>query len=82
MGRGPMVYLITIGLAIVFYYIGNSDYYNKGWLLAILSFICSSLGLATGLSLVGAVGANVILYLILLIYNLISKKPPGSSSGF
>ena len=77
-----MGWALLISLASIFYYIGNNDYYNKGWLLVLASIGCSSLGLATGLSLIGALGANVLLYLILFFYNLLSKKPPGSQSGF
>jgi uncharacterized membrane protein YfcA len=77
-----MGWALLLSLASVFYYIGNNDYYNKGWLLALASIACSFLGFATGLSLLGAFGANVLLYLILFFYNLLTRRPPGSQSGF
>jgi hypothetical protein len=73
-----MSYILVISLAALFYYIGNNDYYNKGWLLALLSIAFSYAGLASGLSIIGAFGANLLLYLILFVCNLFWKKPPGS----
>jgi hypothetical protein len=77
-----MDYVLIIALAALFYYIGNNDYYNKGWLLALLSVVFSYVGLASGLSIFGAFSANLLLYLILFVCNLFWKKPPGSQSGF
>ena len=74
--------MFMIVIASVFYYIGNNDYYNKGWLLALLSVVLTFVGLASPLSLIGAFAANALLYLLLLIYNMCRKKPPGSQSGW
>ena len=71
-----------IALAVIFYRIGDHEYHHKGWLLALLSLGASFGGAATGFSFIGVVAANVLLYLGLLVYNLLSKKPPGSQSGF
>ncbi len=77
-----MSYILVISFAALFYYIGNNDYYNKGWLLALLSVVFSYVGLASGLSIIGVFGANLLLYLILFVCNFFSKKPPGSETGF
>jgi hypothetical protein len=50
--------------------------------LALASVVFSIAGLATGLSLIGLCGANALLYLFCLAYNLLSKEPPSSSSGW
>ena len=77
-----MGYGVIVGLAIVFYKIGDSDYFNKRWLLALLSVVFSIGGGMTGLGLIGMCAANLLLFLLCLGYNLIAKKPPGSSSGW
>jgi hypothetical protein len=64
-------------IAYVFYKIGENDYTSKGWLLAFLSIIFSVCGAATGLGFIGVCGANVALNLICLVYNFLSKRPPG-----
>ena len=74
--------MFMIVIASVFYYIGNNDYYNKGWLLAGLSVIFSFAGLCSPFSLIGEFGANLLFYLLLLVYNMCRKKPPGSQSGW
>jgi hypothetical protein len=74
-------YALIAALACVFYYVGENDYGN-GWLLALVSIIFSIAGSATRLGFFGICGANLLLYLLCLGYNLLSKKPPGSSSGF
>lgn len=74
--------ILIVGFASLFYYLGNNDYHNKGWVLAILSVILSFAGFRNGLSFIGALGANLLLFLVLFIYNICSKKPPGSQSGF
>ena len=75
-------YGLVAALAYVFYYIGENDYGNKGCLLALLSVACSIGGEATGLGVIGSCAANALLYLVCLAYNLFSKRPPGSSSGW
>lgn len=72
--------LLIAGLASVFYHIGDNEYTNKGWILALLSLILSFAGNAIGLGFIGVLGANLVLYLISLGYNLIKNKPP--TSGF
>jgi chromate transport protein ChrA len=74
--------MFIVVIASAFYYIGNNDYHNKGWLLAILSVIFSLAGLFSPLSLIGAFAANLLLYVLLLVYNMFRKKPPGSQSGW
>ena len=76
-----MSYILVISFAALFYYIGNNDYYNQGWLLALLSVVFSYVGLSSGLSIIGIFGANLLLYLILFVCNFFSKKPPGSEAG-
>jgi hypothetical protein len=79
-----MLGIALIGaIASIFYYIGNHEYYEKGWLLALISIIIS-LGISyfTPLGFIGVIGINIVFYLAILIYNIVSKKPPGSRSGF
>ena len=77
-----MGYVLIGAFVSIFYYIGENDYYSKGWLLALLSIVFSIAGYASGFGIIGAFAANLLLYLLLLIYNLFSKRPPGSASGF
>ena len=72
--------LLYIALTTIFYRIGETDY-NKGATLASLSFVLSLIG-AAFVPILGSIAANVLLYIALVIYNLLSKKPPGSQSGF
>lgn len=74
--------ILIFAFASLFYYLGNNDYHNKGWLLAILSVILSFVGFRSGFSFIGALGTNLLLFLGLFIYNICSKKPPGSQSGW
>ncbi len=77
-----LTYLVIGGVASVFYYIGNHEYYEKGWILAIVSILFSfAAWYFLPFVWFGMIGANVLLYLILLILNMISKRPPGSRSG-
>ena len=74
---------LIIALASIFYYIGNHEYYEKGWILAILSVILSfGISYLLPLGFIGVIGINILLYIAILIYNIVSKKPPGSQSGF
>ncbi len=78
-----LAYVIIGALASVFYYIGNHEYYEKGWLLAILSIVFSFVAAwVIPLGYISILIGNVALYLGVLIYNLVSKKPPGGRSGF
>ena len=70
---------ILIGLAFIFYRVGESDY-GKGWLLALASILASFVG-STFFGFLGTIVANVLLFIGLLVYNLFAKKPPGSQSG-
>ncbi len=78
-----LFYLLVGALASIFYYIGNNEYYRKVWLLAILS-VLMSLGttIVLPLALLSPVIGNVVLYVIILIYNMLSNRPPRSGSGF
>ena len=76
-------YYIAGTVASIFYYIGNQDYNEKGWLLAIISILLSlGAGHFFQFALFGIIGVNVLFYLGLLIYNIVSQRPPGSRSGF
>jgi uncharacterized membrane protein len=75
-----LIYLLIVSLAGLFYYIGNNDYQNRGWLLALASAVASFFGSWAGF--LGVFGANLLFYLVLLVYNLLRKKPPGSESGW
>ena len=76
-------YIILGTIASVFYYIGNHEYYEKGWLLATISVIISfGVDYFLPFAYFGIIGANILFYFSLLIFNLISKRPPGSRSGF
>ena len=77
-----LAWILIAGFASMFYYLGNNDYHNKGWMLAILSVILSFVGFRSGFSFLGALGINLLLFLVLFIYNICSKKPPGSQSGW
>jgi hypothetical protein len=70
--------ILIIGLATLFYYVGETDYSRKGWLFAPASVLCSFAGIAIGLGLVGIFAANLLLYLICFMYNLCVKRLPGS----
>jgi len=78
-----LFYLLVASLASIFYYIGNSEYYQKGWLLAILSIVMSlGVTMVLPLALLSPVIGNVALYVIVLIYNVMLDRPPRSGSGF
>jgi len=76
-------YIVIFVVASIFYYIGNHEYYEKGWLLGLIS-----VGLSFGISyllplgFIGIIGINIVFYISILIYNIVSKRPPGSRSGF
>jgi hypothetical protein len=78
-----MWYIAVFFLASVFYYIGDHEYHQKGWLLALIS-----VGLSYGITvltpslLIGVLGINVLFFLGIWIFNIFSGKPPRSSSGF
>lgn len=70
-------------IASLFYYIGEHEYHGKGWLLAIASVICSFVAAwVLPFAFVDILIGNVALYIGVFIYNLVSKRPPGGSSGF
>jgi hypothetical protein len=75
-------YGLIAALAYVFYYVGENDYAGKGWVLALVSVVFSIAGSASGLGFIGICAANAFLYLLCLGYNLFSKRPPGSGSGW
>ena len=75
-----MGYLILAALAVVFYRIGEHEY-RTGWPLAIASVLVSFAG-SYFFSFFGIIGANILLYGGLTVYNIVTKRPPGSSSGF
>ena len=78
-----MWYIAVGGIASVFYYIGNHEYHEKGWLLALISILLSlAVTWFTPTALIGVAGANILLYLGIWAYNVFSGKPPRSSSGF
>lgn len=75
-----MGYVVLIALVLIFYRIGEHEY-RSGWPLAGASLLLSLTG-SHFFGLFGMIGANVALYLVITIYNMTSKRPPGSSSGF
>jgi hypothetical protein len=76
-------YALIGALASIFYYIGNHEYYDKGWLLAVISVLLSfGVSYLLPVGFIGIIGVNVLFYLGIMIYNIISKRPPGSRSGF
>lgn len=75
-----MGYAILFALAVIFYRIGDHEY-RSGWPLAGLSLLLSFVG-SYFVPFFGMIGANILLYIGLTIYNVFSKRPPGSSSGF
>jgi hypothetical protein len=76
-----MNFFILGSLASLFYYIGNEEYCNKGWLLALASLLLS-LGAWYFLpfSSLGMMSANLFLYLALVLYNVVSNYLPKSRS--
>lgn len=78
-----MWYIAVFFLASVFYYIGNHEYHQKGWLLALISILLSyGVTIFTPTAFIGVVGINLLLYIGIWVYNTLSGKPPRSSSGF
>ena len=72
--------LLYLALTTIFYRIGETDY-NKGAPLALLRLVLFLVD-AAFVPILGSIVANVLLFIALVIYNLLSKKPPGSQSGF
>lgn len=76
-------YAVIVSCAAIFYYIGENEHNGKGWLFAIISGVLSlCVGHFTPSGFIGIVGVNAVLYIALLLFNLFSKKPPRSQSGF
>jgi hypothetical protein len=75
-----MAYVAFIALAVVFYRIGEHEY-RTSWPLASASLLLS-FGGSYFFGLFGMIGANILLYIGLTVYNIFSGRPPGSSSGF
>jgi hypothetical protein len=75
-----MAYVALIALAVTFYRVGEHEY-RTGWPLAGASLLLS-FGGSYFFGLFGMIGANILLYIGLTIYNIVSDRPPGSSSGF
>lgn len=61
-------YLVITVIASVFYYIGNHEYYEKGWLLAVVSGLLSYGAISLlPFGFLGAFGVNILFYLALLV---------------
>jgi len=75
-----MGYIILVALAVIFYRIGEHEY-RSGWPLAGASILLSVLG-SSFFAFLGMIAANALLFAGLTVYNIVSKRPPGSSSGF
>ncbi len=75
-----MAYIALSALVVAFYRIGEHEY-RTGWPLAVASLLLS-FGGSYFFGLFGMIGANALLYIGLTIYNIVSGRPPGSSSGF
>lgn len=77
-----MWYIAVFFLASIFYYVGNHEYHQKGWLLALISVILSyGVSVLTPLSLIGVAAINILFFIGIWLYNILSGKPPRSSSG-
>ncbi len=74
---------VIADFASVFVCVGNNEYHNKGWLLGTISVLLS-LGVTyfTPLGFLGMLGANLLLYAGIWIYNVVSGRASRSSSGF
>jgi hypothetical protein len=80
--------MLTIAFALIFYRIGSTDY-GKGWPTAVLSILASFAGAAIAsfasadstTAIIGVVGANILLYIVLFIFNVTRKAPSASPSG-
>jgi len=78
-----MWYVAVFFIAWIFYYIGDHEYHRKGGLLAAISVGLSyGITIFTPSALIGVVGINVLFFIGIWIFNVISGKPPRSSSGF
>jgi uncharacterized membrane protein YfcA len=78
-----IAYIAIAVIASLFYYIGNHEYYDKGWLLAAASVVCSFVAAwVLPFAFIDILIGNVALYVGVLVYNLVSKRPPGGRSGF
>jgi hypothetical protein len=75
----PNVYL-TILFAFIFYYIGNHDYNQKGVVLGLASVALSLIGASYSIWY-GFIGANVLFYLGIMVYNVVAKPPKTPKSG-
>jgi hypothetical protein len=73
--------LLIGGLASLFYKIGDDEYGNKGWIMALISVVLSFLGAAL-FGFLGTLGMNALLYVGILAYNYYTDKPPGGQGGF
>jgi ABC-type iron transport system FetAB permease component len=78
--------IILICFAIIFYRIGESDY-GRGGLVCILSIVVGLLSCCLiphyliPLPFVSMIIGQVLLFVALLVYNLIRKRPPSSDGG-
>jgi len=72
---------ILICSAIVFYRIGETDY-GRGGLLCIISILVSfASNYLVPLPFISIVIGQVFLFMALLVYNFMKKKPPSSHGG-
>ena len=61
---------------------GDHEYHRKGWLLAGISVGLSyGVSVLTPLSLIGVLGINILFFIGIWLFNILSGKPPRSSSG-
>lgn len=78
-----MWYIAVFFIASIFHYIGEHEYHDKGWLLAAISVALSyGVTIFTPAALIGVVAINILFFIGIWIFNVISGKPPRSSSGF
>lgn len=76
-------YIAIFVLAKVFHYIGNNEFYEKGWIFTLISALGAlAINYLTHLGLLGVIGWNVLFYLVIFVIKLNSKEPPRSQSGF
>ena len=77
-----MWYIAVFFVASIFYYIGNHEYHQKGWLLAGISVGLSyAVTIFTPTAFIGVLGVNLLFFVAIWLFNIFSGKPPRSSSG-
>jgi len=70
----------AIGIAILFYYIGEHEYRGKGFLFALISVMLSvAIAFLTPFEFYGTIGVNLLFFIALWIWNIFTD--PAESSA-